>query len=288
MNIYKSIPTPPNPDDMKPQGPVKLFDDLYFIGNKVVGSWVIPTSEGIVLIEASAEADHWEKVLKPGLDEIGLGSEKILALLLTHGHMDHYGGSDHIMRATGCDVCLSAVDAVYMNTRKKNIRTNKESGVSAPMITRIIAPGDELVFGDHVISVLDGAGHSPGCLNYSMEVHDNGEPHRFIMMGGYGVFGTFEWEDVQTSVMYALKFASTCVNAWEYAKAHNCDIFFNPHPHLCNMYQTAEENKNRKPGDPNAFVIGRDGVRQWIMERFDACMASVVEFSDIRKPFVEE
>ena len=58
--------------------------------------------------------------------------------------------------------------------------------------------------------------------------------------------------------------------------------------HLCNMYQTAEENKNRKPGDPNAFVIGRDGVRQWIMERFDACMASVVEFSDIRKPFVEE
>jgi len=288
MANFKPVPFEPAPDDLVPQGPVKLFDDLYFIGNKIVGSWVIPTSEGLVLIDAGATADHWESCLRPGLDELGFGNEKIIAILLTHGHMDHYAGCDHILRATGCDVCLSAVDAVYMSTRKKNRRTNIESNVPVPMITRIIKPGEELVFGDHVISVLDGVGHTPGCLNYSMDVYDGKEIHRFIMMGGYGIFGPWEWSDVETSVKYALLFASTCVSTWEYAKAHNCDVFFNPHPHLCNMYELAEKNSARKPGEPNAFVAGLDGVRQWILERFDACMETAVSFTDIRKPFTED
>ena len=277
----------PDPTMKEIQPPVKLFDDLYFIGNKAVGSWIIPTSEGLVLIEAGNDADTWEKCLKPGLEKIGFGNEKILAILLTHGHMDHYGGSDHIMRATGCEVCMTATDALYMNQRKKNRRTNTEQGVSAPMITRLIAPGDELVFGDHVISVLDGAGHTPGCVNYSMDVHEGNETHRFIMVGGFGVFGLNEWPDLATSAKYALIFASTCVSTWEYVKEHNCDIFFNPHPHLCNMWGYAEQNKNRKPGEPNAFVIGKEGVRKWILDRFDACMDSVLKFSDIRQPYTE-
>lgn len=286
MANFKPNPMEPSPENLKPQGPVKLFDDLYFIGNKMVGSWVIPTSEGLVLIEGSAEADHWEACLKPGLDELGFGDRKILALLLTHGHFDHYAGCDHIRRATGCDICLSAKDTVYITTGVENHGPNQT--IPNPQVTRIIAPGDDLVFGDHTISVLDGSGHTPGCLNYSMEVHDGSESHRFIMMGGYGIFGpgNFMGQEypygVEFAVEHAFKFASCCVSSWEYAKRMNCDVFLNPHPHLCNMYDLAEENKHRRPGEENAFVIGTDGVRQWLLERFDACMESVTRFSDIR------
>lgn len=290
MAAFKPNPMTPNPDNLKPQEPVRLFDDLYFVGNKMVGSWVIPTSDGLVLIEGSAEIDHWEACLKPGLEKLGLGDKKIIALLLTHGHMDHYAGCDHIQRATGCDICLSLKDTAYITAGVENRGPNQE--IPVPQVTRIIAPGDELSFGDHVITVLDGGGHTPGCLNYSMEVHEGEETHRFVMMGGYGIFGpgVFMGQEypygVEFAVEHALRFASTCVNTWEYAKKNNCDVFLNPHPHLCNMYEAAEENKKRRAGEPNAFVIGPDGVRQWLLERFDACLETVVKFTDIRESYI--
>lgn len=282
---YKPNEMAPTPENTTNQEPVKLFDDLYFVGDKMVGSWVITTSEGLVLIEAAAEPDHWEACLKPGLDKLGLGDQKVLALLLTHGHFDHYAGCDHIRRATGCDICLSAKDTLYITTGVENHRFNER--IPNPQVTRIIEPGDELVFGDHVISVLDGAGHTPGCLNYSMEVHEGEETHRFVMMGGFGIFGPghFMMEypyGVDYAVQQAFTFASNCVKTWEYAKKHHCDIFLNPHPHLCNMYELAALNQDRKPGAPNAFVIGEDGVRRWLLERFDECLKLGVEFTDIR------
>ena len=290
MITFKPNPMPPDLENLKAQEPVKLFDDLFFVGNRMVGSWVIPTSEGLVLIEGSAEVDHWEACLKPGLEKLGLGEKKILALLLTHGHMDHYAGCDHIQRATGCDICLSAKDTLYITAGVENRGPNKE--IPIPQVTRIISPGDELVFGDHVISVLDGGGHTPGCLNYSMEVHERNEVHRFVMMGGYGIFGPGAFMEqeypygVEFAVEQALRFAATCVSTWEYAKKHDCDVFLNPHPHLCNMYEIAEENKSRGADGSNAFVIGKDGVRRWLLERFDACLETAVSFTDIRNPFL--
>lgn len=291
MSKYKPNPMVPSPENLEIQPPVKLFDDLYFVGNKMIGTWIICTDQGLVLIEGGAEADHWETCLKPGLEKLGFGNEKILAMLLTHGHFDHYAGCEHLRKATGCDICLSAKDTVYITTCAENQEENKT--IPNPQVSRIIEPGDELVFGDHVISVLDGAGHTPGCLNYSMEVHDGSETHRFVMMGGYGIFGPGNFMGkvypygAGYAVTQAFTFASCCVNTWEYAKEHNCDVFLNPHPHLCNMYELAEENKNRKPGEPNAFVIGKDGVRQWLLERFDACLELGVSFTDIRDTYSE-
>jgi len=292
MANFKPNPMTALPDRLKPQPPIKLFDDLYFVGSMMVGSWVIPTSEGLVLIEGSAEADHWENCLKPGLEKLGFGDEKIIALLLTHGHMDHYAGCDHIQRATGCDICLSLKDIAYITAGVENRKPNQTLPI--PQVTRVLTPGEDLVFGDHVIHVIDGAGHTPGCLNYSMEVHEGDETHRFVMMGGYGIFGpgyTMKTEYTYGSVYaveHAFMFAGTCVKTWEYAKENNCDVFLNPHPHLCNAYELAEENKNRKPGDPNAFVCGKDGVRQWLLERFDACLEMAPKFTDINKPYTEE
>ena len=38
----------------------------------------------------------------------------VKALLLTHGHFDHYMGADKIRLRTGCEVALSKEDAAFM------------------------------------------------------------------------------------------------------------------------------------------------------------------------------
>ena len=94
----------------------------------------------------------------------------------------------------------------------------------------------------------------------------------------YGVSGAVE---------RAFQFASSCVKTWEYAKETGCDVFLNPHPHLRDLLQQAQQNQNRQPGQPNAFVIGQEGVRQRIVERFDACVEAGLKYTDIQEKVKE-
>src|SRR5215208_5014770 len=51
--------------------PMKVFDNLYFIGQKAVTTWAITTPEGIVLIDAGY-ADRVDDTLVAGLKKVGL------------------------------------------------------------------------------------------------------------------------------------------------------------------------------------------------------------------------
>lgn len=276
----------PNPNLLLPIEPVQIFDDYYFVGNQVIGIHILKTSQGLVLFEAMDTYDADDDFLIPGLKKLGLDQEKILMLFLTHGHFDHYMGADKIRLRTGCEVALSAEDTIFM----LNSPDNFVEDLRVPRITRLLKDGEDLTFGDHTVHVILAPGHTPGCLNYSFQVHDHGVPHRVIMMGGYGVFGPgnypnpFEYPySVAYAVQQAFEFASSCAKTWEYAKETGCDVFLNPHPHLCDLLKLAEQNRGRGENDPNALVIGLEGVRKWLVERFDVCVDSALKFTDIRK-----
>lgn len=281
----------PDPSMFLLQEPVQIFDELYFIGNRMVGIYIIKTSEGLVLIESMETLDADDEFLQPSLEKLGLQDEKILIIFLTHGHFDHYMGSYAIQQRTGCKVALSREDAGYMSWSVENQEPGRP--LQLPRINQVVKDGDELTFGDFTMYVMSAPGHTPGCLNYSFDVHDHGEKHRVIMFGGYGVFGPGNYPDnnhvypygLQWAVDQALTFASTCVKTWEYCKANHVDVYFNPHPHLCDLHQHAEENRNRSEGDSNAFVIGTEEVRKWILDRFQVCMSSVERFTDLNEEY---
>lgn len=273
-----------------PIEPIRLFDDYYYVGNRLVGFHILRTSEGLVLFDAADMAEADERYLIPGLKKLGLENEKINTLFLTHGHFDHTGGAEAVRRRAGCDVALSEKDTAYLLWCDEN----RGKDAPFPRITRLVKGGEEISFGDHTVTVLDGAGHTPGCLNYSFTVHEGEEEHRVIMVGGYGVFGPGSYPEheypygVSWAVEQALTFASTCVSTWEYCKENHCDVYLNPHPHLCDLVENGEKNRARQDGAPNAFIIGTEGVRRWIAERFDVCMESVEKFTDIRREYEEK
>src|SRR5580693_2225579 len=65
-------PGPPPPDRARwYTEPAKVFDDLYFVGTKDRSAWVLPTSEGIILIDTSFEYEA-EPVIVGGLRKLGL------------------------------------------------------------------------------------------------------------------------------------------------------------------------------------------------------------------------
>ena len=89
--------------------PMKVFDNLYFIGQRAVATWAITTSEGIILID-SGYADRVEPTLLAGMRAVGLDPAQIRYVLVTHGHADHFGGAKYLQETFGARIGLSAAD----------------------------------------------------------------------------------------------------------------------------------------------------------------------------------
>lgn len=268
--------------------PLKMFDNLYYIGTRGVGIYVIKTSEGLVLIDASACATAYDDIVEPSLKKLGLENEKILALYLTHGHGDHYLGAPQIRERTCCPVYLSSADTAFMNYSVDNKHDDWDRYI--PQIEDIIDDDRIVTYGDTEIQVLQAPGHTPGCLNFSFDAIKNGQKYRVLVFGGYGIFGPGnfmgqEWTfGRQRAVDNALTFASTCMRTWEYVQKNNVVLYLNPHPHLCGLFEMAEK---AAAGDENAYIMGVDGVRKWILDRFDECLKWAGEYSNMRQEYKE-
>ena len=48
--------------------PVKLFDNLFYFGYNTIGAWAIPTSDGIILIDALNNQKDAEEIIKTAED----------------------------------------------------------------------------------------------------------------------------------------------------------------------------------------------------------------------------
>ena len=112
-------------------------------------------------------------------------------LFLTHGHFDHYLGARKVWEKTGCEIAMSQEDTAYM----MGCLENRDKTPVFPPVTCFPEDGEDFFFGSHVVHVLEAPGHTPGCLNFSFPVHDGGEEHRVIMVGGYGIFGPGNYPD---------------------------------------------------------------------------------------------
>ena len=72
--------------------PVKVFDNLYFVGQSEYSAWAVTTSEGIILIDTLFGYAVKDEIVD-GLNKLGLNPATIRYAVVTHAHPDHYGGA---------------------------------------------------------------------------------------------------------------------------------------------------------------------------------------------------
>lgn len=71
--------------------PIQIIDLNFLDTKQSIGSFLIPTAKGPVLIESGPETTF--SVLKSGIEKAGYKIEDIHAVLLTHIHFDHAGAA---------------------------------------------------------------------------------------------------------------------------------------------------------------------------------------------------
>lgn len=91
---------------------------------------------------------------------------KVKALLHTHCHLDHIGGTRRVAEATGAKILIHEEDkSLYENLEAQARMFGWTLGKPAK-IDGYFKDGDEIRFGKHALAVLHTPGHTPGscCL----------------------------------------------------------------------------------------------------------------------------
>src|SRR3954470_11712097 len=102
--------------------PFKVMDNLYYVGPGTVAVWLIPTSQGLILID-TAQEPYVDSVID-NIRKVGFDPKNIKYILLSHGHLDHFGGAVKIQKLSGARIALSEADWNFMAMQEANAIKN--------------------------------------------------------------------------------------------------------------------------------------------------------------------
>jgi metallo-beta-lactamase class B len=124
--------------------PFKVMDNLFYVGPGSTSVWLIPTSAGLILVDASQEP--FVDYVVDNVRKVGFDPKDIKYILLTHGHLDHFGGAAKIQKLTGARVGLSATDWDFME--KAAAARAPKAGDEPPTRDLVLKEGDTVKLGD--------------------------------------------------------------------------------------------------------------------------------------------
>jgi metallo-beta-lactamase class B len=156
--------------------PVKVFDNLYFLGQTEYSVWAVTTSAGIIAIDTIFDYSVEEEVAG-GLKKLGLDPATIKCAVVTHAHPDHHGGARFLQERYGSRVLMSPADWDFLD---------RASGAK-PKRDMVATDGQKLTLGDTTLTLYLTPGHTPGTLSLLIPVKDNGKPHLAALWGGTGL-----------------------------------------------------------------------------------------------------
>jgi hydroxyacylglutathione hydrolase len=147
-------------------------------------TFVVHDGEVCVIVDPGCFNSSEEEYLVNFIESNGLTP---VAVLLTHGHLDHVAGLDFVNRKYGIDVYLNETDLPTFNASHIAASLYGLRGFIQPEVPNKLMKGnEELVFGKMKFQVIDAPGHCVGHVVFYNEEDGyvlNGD---VIMQGSHG------------------------------------------------------------------------------------------------------
>jgi len=227
--------------------PARVFDNLYFVGDKSTSSWALTTDKGIILIDAGFHYNV-EGTIVGGMKKLGLDPADIEYVIVSHGHNDHFGGARYLQATYGARIVLSEADWSHMVTWPQR-------GSPAPFPDRDISvkDGDVIALGKTSVRIVVTPGHTPGTISPIFKVKDGKQTHVVGYWGGDGA-GYLPPKDIETYMRSADRFMGLDPAV---------DVELSNHVVADGTLLKLPLLKERRPGDPHPFVSGNAAFREW-------------------------
>ena len=119
------------------------------------------TKKGAVVDPGGSHSVILDEVERLGLD--------IVAVIDTHGHVDHIVANRQVMEATGAPLMIHTLDAPMLTNPMKGFAFLLGNMKPSPPPARLLENGDEVQVGQIELKVLHTPGHSPGSVSLLAE-----------------------------------------------------------------------------------------------------------------------
>ncbi|WP_085026270.1 MBL fold metallo-hydrolase [Ensifer aridi] len=175
----------PIPETLPAPRPMRVFDDLYYVGLDDVAAWALVQKGGqeIYLFDALNNADEAERYIAGGLKTLGFDPANIKSVFIMHGHFDHYGGARFLQEKYGATVYLG--DADWGDVLRQGADPKNRGFGLAPSFDQILKPG-KMLLGDTEVTFLETPGHTNGTVSALLPVTFKREKHLAAFWGGTG------------------------------------------------------------------------------------------------------
>jgi metallo-beta-lactamase class B len=253
-----------------PLEPMQVMDELYFLGARWTTAYAIKTSAGIIIVDAMDNPDEAEHYIEGGLRKLGLDPADIRYVVISHAHGDHYGGAAYLKQKFNPHIVMSEIDwKALEETQRDPLFGTKRNPLfgEPPQRDQAVNDGDTLTLGDTTLKFYVIPGHTLGTLATVFTAHDRGEPHRAVAWGGTAYnFGPLP-DRLQL-------YSDTTRKYRDVLAQEKTDIFLSNHTSYDAAVEKMAALKDRKPGQPNPYVVGADAVQRFLTVLGECALAT--------------
>ena len=232
--------------------PFSIFGKLWFVGNADVGSYLIDSGKGLILIDTTYPTTR--DLLIQAIWEAGFNPRDIKYILHTHGHYDHFGTTAFLKDLSGAKTVLGVEDARMFKERPELALIQDGYLKKMPLFSPDIEleDGDIISLGNIDIKAVSVPGHTMGTMAYFFELEENGEKQLAGLFGGIG-FNTLtkEFSEKYQVPEYRINF----IRSLEKVKDVPVSITLGNHTEQAHMLEKRDKMLQSKDNNPFIDIL---------------------------------
>ena len=220
----------------KPFPAHNIIGNVYFVGSEQLGSFLIATSEGHILINSDYE--ETVPVIRAAVEKLGFKFTDIKILLGSHAHPDHMTGDALVKELTGARVMAMEEDVPVLN--------NMRPGGKPHPIDRVLHDGDTVSLGGTTLVAHLTPGHTKGCTTWTLRTDENGRTYDVVIVGSVSLNAA----NLVNNPTYP-NIQEDFIKSFKVLRSLPADVFLGSHN---GFYRMTEKYARLEKGKPNPFI----------------------------------
>ncbi|HWY51406.1 MAG TPA: subclass B3 metallo-beta-lactamase [Chthoniobacterales bacterium] len=241
----------------KPVPPFRIMGNLYYVGATEVGSFLIATAKGHILLDGGFVETAPQ--IEQNVAQLGFKLEDVKILLNSHAHFDHAGGLSELKQKSGAKLIASARDAELLrNGGHGDFRFGDTLTFPPVAVDQIIGDGQSIDLGGQKLIAWLTPGHTKGNTTWTTKVNDGSKSYDVVFAGSptaldYQLVGKESYPGI----------GSDFEKTFAVLKKLPCDIFLSDH----GSFFSFEKKRQRlvRGETPNPF-IDADGYKRFVAQ----------------------